>query len=62
MLNKIKISYHGGEHHYFVITSEKTPLEIFNEAKENDYILIEDDKVLIPFKDIFMIESLGLVR
>lgn len=59
---KIKINYHGGEDHYFIIRSEKTPLEIFEEAKEQGYLLIEDDNVLIPFKDIFMIENLGVAR
>ena len=62
MCYKIKINYHGGEDHYFVIRSEKTPLEVFEDAKEKDYILIDDDKVLIPFKDIFMIENLGEIR
>ena len=59
MLNKIKI--YGGEGYYFIIKTEKTLSELFTEAEEKGYILIENDRVLIPFKNIFMIECLGTV-
>lgn len=53
---KIKVWY--GNDHWVIIYSEHTVLYNYITAKGNDYLVVEDDKIIIPFSQIVMMEEI----